>query len=190
MSRDYISDLHLAYEAFFADYTAAPVLTIGTDDIDFVRNPRDRAGVISRVRESLAGMSVQPPLLELGAEAGPPPLLQGGHRLPDFQQFHRVLDRKKGFLNDLYLNFIWLTEEIGEIGRALGQAWIRQDQLFAQVGNRREAQDRAVGELSEVLGEELADALAYLLKLANDAGIDLESAYLRKMGQNWERTWR
>jgi NTP pyrophosphatase (non-canonical NTP hydrolase) len=190
MSRGYLSDLRLAYEAFFTDYTAAPVLTIGTDDIDFVRNPRDRAGVISRVRESLAGMSIQPPLLELGAEAGPPSLLQGGHRLPDFQQFHRVLDHKKGFLNDLYLNFIWLTEEIGEIGRALGQAWIRQDQLFAQVGNRREAQDRAVGELSEVLGEELADALAYLLKLANDAGIDLESAYLRKMGQNWERTWR
>jgi NTP pyrophosphatase (non-canonical NTP hydrolase) len=190
MSADYINDLRLAYEGFFADYTVAPLLIIATDEIDFVRNPRDRAGVINRVRETLTGTGLQPSLLDLDAAAGPAPLLQGSHRLPDFQQFHRLLDRRKGFLNDLYLNYICLTEEIGEIGRALRKAWVRQDQLLAQVGNRREAQDRAVEELHEALGEELADALAYLLKIANDAGIDLESAYVQKMGQNWERTWR
>ena len=32
-------------------------------------------------------------------------------------------------------------------------------------------------------------ALAYLLKIANDAGIDLENAYLKKMGENWQRIW-
>ncbi|MCX6031690.1 MAG: deoxynucleoside kinase [Chloroflexi bacterium] len=189
MSRDYINDLRLAYEAFLADYATAPVLALATDDIDFVRNPHDRAGVISRVRETLAGAGIQPSLLDLDAAAGGPTLLTGSHRLPDFQQFHRALDSKKGFLNDPYLNFILLTEEIGEIGRALGKTWIRQDQLLGQVGNRREAQDRAVNELSNTLGEELADALAYLLKIANDAGIDLESAYLKKMGENWDGKW-
>jgi NTP pyrophosphatase (non-canonical NTP hydrolase) len=37
--------------------------------------------------------------------------------------------------------------------------------------------------------EELADVLAYVLKLANYTGIDLEEAYLRKMQLNERREW-
>ncbi len=190
MSVEYINDLRLAYDAFFTAYTAAPVLRLPTDELNFVRSPHDRAAVIARVRDALAGINAQPTLLGLDAAAGVPAILQGAHRLPEFQQFHQALDQRKGFLNDLYLNFILLTEEVGEIGRALAKTWIRQDVLLAQVGNRQEARDHALEEFSGNLGEELADALAYLLKIANDAGIDLESAYLKKMGRNWERNWR
>jgi len=35
----------------------------------------------------------------------------------------------------------------------------------------------------------MADCLAYLVKLANYAGIDLQEAYLTKMRQNLERRW-
>ena len=31
--------------------------------------------------------------------------------------------------------------------------------------------------------------LAFLLKIANSAGIDLEAAYVEKMGKNWQRSW-
>ncbi len=49
--------------------------------------------------------------------------------------------------------------------------------------------DRAVEGGKADLQEELADALAFLLKLANDAGIDLEAAYVTKMGRNLDRSW-
>jgi NTP pyrophosphatase (non-canonical NTP hydrolase) len=39
------------------------------------------------------------------------------------------------------------------------------------------------------LRNELADLLAYILKLANYTGIDLEQAYLEKMGHNIGRDW-
>ncbi len=49
--------------------------------------------------------------------------------------------------------------------------------------------DRALEAAKADLQEELADALAFLLKIANDAGIDLEAAYLSKMDRNLARTW-
>ena len=120
----------------------------------------------------------------------PLPDTNGGRRLGDFQRFHRALDREKGFIADLFFNYICLTEEVGELGRVLKQTWRQQDQLLPQVGNRREAHDRALDATKTDLQAELADALAYLLKIANDAGIDLELAYLRKMGENWQRSWQ
>jgi NTP pyrophosphatase (non-canonical NTP hydrolase) len=117
------------------------------------------------------------------------PDTDSGRRLGDFQRFHRALDREKGFIADLFFNYICLTEEVGELGRVLKQAWRQQDQLLPQVGNRREAHDRALESAKADLQAELADALAYLLKIANDAGIDLELAYLKKMGENWQRSW-
>ena len=52
-----------------------------------------------------------------------------------------------------------------------------------------EARERAVRELSDALQEEMADVLAFLLKLANNFGLDLEEAYVEKMEHNWERIW-
>jgi deoxyadenosine/deoxycytidine kinase len=53
MARDYIDDLRLAYERFFADYDQAPLLTIDTTDLDFVSNLEDRRYVIGMVRTAL-----------------------------------------------------------------------------------------------------------------------------------------
>jgi deoxyadenosine/deoxycytidine kinase/NTP pyrophosphatase (non-canonical NTP hydrolase) len=189
MERAYIDDLRRAYEAFFMDYTTAPLLALDTDHLDFVHDPAARAEVVGRVKTALRANSVQLPLPEIGADSVSVPALGEGRRLPDFQRFHHALDNEKGFVADLFFDYICLTEEIGELGRALAQAWIKTDRLLPQVGNRQEARERALQAVSPNLQEELADALAYLLKIANDAGIDLESAYLRKMGQNWQRTW-
>ncbi|PJF42438.1 MAG: RS21-C6 protein, partial [Phototrophicales bacterium] len=39
------------------------------------------------------------------------------------------------------------------------------------------------------LRDEFADVLAFLLKLANYVGIDLETAYIEKMKLNQKRSW-
>jgi deoxyguanosine kinase len=190
MARAYLEDLRLAYDRFFTDYADAPVLVLDTDGLDIVRNPVTRVEVVAKVKNALRLDSYQLSLPTM-AEREQEPLadFNGGRRLSDFQRFHRALDREKGFIADLFFNFICLTEEVGELGRVLKQTWRQQEQLLPHVGNRREAHDRALDTAKTDLQAELADALAYLLKIANDAGIDLELAYLKKMEENWQRSW-
>ncbi len=191
MSRSYLDDLRLAYDRYFAEYAAAPVLILDTDGLDIVRNPETRAEVVTKVRSALRLESYQLSLPTLGEpELESLPDTDGGRRLGDFQRFQRTLDREEGFSADLFLNYICLTEEVGELSRVLKQTWRQQDRLLPQVGNRQEAHDRALDAAKNDLQAELADTLAYLLKIANDAGIDLELAYLRKMGENWQRSWK
>jgi deoxyguanosine kinase len=193
MSRDYIHRLSAAYEHFFARYTDAPVLPIDTGDLNYVRDAEALAHVVGRVRSALAEGDYQHPLPQLETVADADETLrvaEARRRLPDFQRWHRTLDADKGFLADLYFNYIALTEEMGELGRALKEAWRAQETLYAQVGNRREAQDRALQERLPAIREELADLLAYVLKLSNYAGVDLEEAYLDKMRLNETRVWQ
>jgi len=193
MSRDYIDRLRAAYEDFFARYTDASVLAIDTTNLNYVRDAEALAHVAGRVRTALAEGDYQRPLPELETVADVPATMHAAEarrRLPDFQRWHQALDADKGFLTDLYFNYIALTEEMGELGRALKEAWRAQEALYAQVGNRREAQDRALQERLPAIRDELADLLAYVLKLANYAGVDLEEAYLDKMRLNQDRLWQ
>ncbi|KPL21528.1 MAG: hypothetical protein AMJ93_09415 [Anaerolineae bacterium SM23_84] len=95
----------------------------------------------------------------------------------DLQAFHRELDEAKGFDRDLFRNLTYLMAELGEAVRAA-----RQFERVRGLPEEDEAKDH--------LGEELADCLAYVLKLANYAGVDLQACYTKKMKQNLERTWR
>jgi NTP pyrophosphatase (non-canonical NTP hydrolase) len=190
MERSYIEALQAAYDRFFAEFDAAPVLQIDTDGVDIVNDLEARAQVVGRVKAALQGESVQLSLLEMDATAdSAPAALNSRRRLADFQRFHRALDREKGFIADLFFDYICLTEEVGEIGRVIKQTWRRQELLLPQTGNRQEAMDRALDAAKTELQEELADALAFLLKIANDAGIDLEAAYLTKMDHNLTGAW-
>lgn len=192
MSRDYIDHLRVAYDRFFASYADAPVLAIDTGDLDYVRDAEALVYVVGRARSALAEGDYQRPLPQLETIPGTTETLRAAEvrrRLPDFQRWHRALDTDKGFLTDLYFNYIALTEEVGELGRVLKEAWRAQEALHAQVGNRREAQDRALQERLPAIREELADLLAYVLKLSNYAGVNLEQAYLDKMHRNESRVW-
>ena len=189
MEHRYLDDLRSAYERYFADYVESPVLTLDTSGIDIVHDLDARAEVVSRVKTALRMDGRQLPLPDLEETPAGPPMLTNSRRLGDFQQFHRVLDREKGFIADLFLNYICLSEEIGEIGRVLKYTWRQQARTQDQVGNRQEAFDQALEAHKADLQEELADALAFLLKIANDAHIDLEAAYLQKMVKNMNRTW-
>lgn len=96
--------------------------------------------------------------------------------LRDLQAFHAALDRDKGFDVDMLRNIAYLSEEIGEVVTAI--------RAF------QEAEESAALDVArEHLGEELADCLAYILKLANYGGVELQEAYLKKMERNLTRTW-
>ncbi len=181
----YIDALRAAYERFFGEYTAAPVLNLDTDALDIVHDAAARNTVVAQVKNALRTEAYQLPLPDLGeVVAAAAPALEQGRRLHDFQRLHRALDRENGLPADLFFDFICLTDEVGALGRALRVAWTQQEQLIAQVGNRQEAHDRALELVQREVQAQLADTLARLLKIANDAGIDLEAAYLRRLEQN------
>ena len=102
--------------------------------------------------------------------------------LSDLQLYHRELDAAKNFYTDLYFNALLLQEEVGEVSSAVAQLW--------RVEQRTGDLDAALSRQREAVAEELADCLAYLVKLSNYAGIDLETAYLTKMRRNLGREWR
>ncbi|MBK5109036.1 MAG: deoxynucleoside kinase [Anaerolineales bacterium] len=54
MDREYIHQLNLTYESFFSDQDQdAVVLTIDTDDLDYVRSPESLKFVENRIRQTL-----------------------------------------------------------------------------------------------------------------------------------------
>ncbi len=191
MERDYIDSLRRAYESFFAAYRDAPALTLDSNRLDFVANEDDQQEVFAQVLGALGKAPRQESLPGFNGEAGgivpaaeatppvepPPALADGDRRLRDFQHFHEWLDVAKQFDPDPFFNFILLQEEIGELARLLSRKW----------GAKR---DQGTPPPLEDFGAEMADILAYLLKLANYLGVDLEAAYLEKMSTNASRKWR
>jgi NTP pyrophosphatase (non-canonical NTP hydrolase) len=110
--------------------------------------------------------------------------------LADFQAFHRWMDQQKGFGSDPFFTLLLLTEEVGEVAKVLKRIWWRAAILAQDTPEAAgDARATALAEYREELGQELADCLAYIVKLANNTGIDLHDAYRRKMAINMQRTW-
>lgn len=55
IERQYIAELHAAYETFFASYSDTSLLMIQTDMLDIVRSQQARANVIGQIQAALAG---------------------------------------------------------------------------------------------------------------------------------------
>lgn len=195
MDPNYIEELRQAYDQFVADYDAAPVLPIDTNNLNIVQNPDDLASIIERIKSSLQyGIyQAQLPGVETTRPREPEEILEelstDQRRLLDFQKFHISLDAEKGFDPDPFLNFIGISEEIGELARVLKRMWLKQARLRQEGASVEEARQKAIEQHREKIQDELADCLAFLLKLSNYAGIDLEAAYLEKMTINTHRRW-
>lgn len=65
MDRDYIEEVRLAYERFYARYNEVPILALDTDHLNFVRNPEDLNYIVRRVRLALKGEGYQKTLPSL-----------------------------------------------------------------------------------------------------------------------------
>jgi deoxyguanosine kinase len=189
MDRAYIDSLRQAYERFFAKEHDIPVLTIDTNPMNFVTNPEDYGAIAGRIKSVLQEGIVQqklPQFMEPSGDTLPP---EQRNSLPVYQQFHVELDRAKGFITDLYFNYLCLSEEVGELGSELAKLWREEAQLRVQGATSEAAHRGALHSRKQAIESELADCMAYLLKMANYAGIDLESAYLKKMSVNETRNW-
>jgi deoxyguanosine kinase len=183
MDPNYIKQLAEAYDAWLNNLTDVPVLTVEVAQLDFLANKVDLELVAAQIESSLEEQTApQQPVAIQDA------LLQE-ERLSAYQQFHRHLDDNKDFDPDLFFNYILLTEEMGEIAKELVKIW-KDSQRMASDGRPLEkAQQEAINKNRANLRNELADLLAYTLKLANFTGIDLEQAYLDKMKHNIGRDW-
>lgn len=165
MEPAYIDSLRVAYESFFSTFTAAPVLVIDTTRLDFVRSPEDRESVFARIRGALGTGPSQPALP--GLEASTPSVVAAvptgsTRRLSDLQREHgrdRAPDQPAV---DPSLTFLLLQEELGRLAGALR---VRQEGSRDQGPPVRAA---------------LASVLGQVIRLANDAGIDLEEAYFER----------
>ncbi len=186
MDRGYIEALRQAYEEYFTAHREVPVLVIDTNSLNFVANAEDFQYILDRLRSALrAGVFQQPlPQFEILSAEGWP---VQGRPLADWQRFHGELDRAKGFNANVYFNYLRLGEEVGNLGRELAQLWIEEETMVSQGLSAAEARRLALHRRGQALESELADCLAYLLKLANHTGIDLESACLEKVRRDRER---
>ena len=103
-------------------------------------------------------------------------LSKDGFGLQDLQAFHRELDKEKQFDQDVFRNIAYLSGEIGELVSAIRK--------LRKANNTLEESDARI-----LVGDELADCLAYIAKLANYAKVGLHEAYINKMRRNANREW-
>ncbi len=183
MDPEYIRQLAAAYEAWLSNLQDTAVLTIDANELNFLSHPHDVAFAAAQIKQVLAAQITPRPLAEAHLK-----LLADG-RLPAFQTFHRELDTMKGFDPDLFFNYILLVEEMGEIASELVKVWSDAARYRADGRTTDSAHREAIEKHRATLRNELADLLAYTLKLANYTGIDMEQAYLEKMKKNIARTW-
>ncbi|MFL5660670.1 MAG: MazG nucleotide pyrophosphohydrolase domain-containing protein [Ktedonobacteraceae bacterium] len=108
--------------------------------------------------------------------------------LQDFQAFHQWLDEQKRFDPDILFNMVLLIGEVGEVAEVLKNIRKKADSFLGEY-QPEEALASALADYREELAYELADCLAYILKLANYTEIDLQEAYLKKMARNVDRAW-
>jgi deoxyguanosine kinase len=189
MDRSYLHALGQAYEDYFGAQTDLPVLAIDTNPLNFVTRPDDFQHILDRIRSVLQEGTFQQRLPQFEPLGTGQRWLGRGRPLADWQRFHVELDRAKSFNTNPFFNFICLSEEIGELGREFARLWGEEELLVAEGRSATQARQIAFQRRRPSLESELADCMAYLLKLANYAGIDLETAYLAKMRHNQERAW-
>ncbi len=184
MDPGYIREVSAAYDAWLSRLNDVPVLTIDTNDLDYLSRPADMERITHLIADALANAA---PKTAGPADSRLQALQQG--RLAAFQQFHRELDSLKGFEGDLFFNYLLLVEEMGELATELVRVWTESKRRLVDGRGPAETLEEAIEMNRAGLRDDLADLLAFILKLANYTGIDLEQAYLDKMRVNLGRTW-
>ena len=107
------------------------------------------------------------------------PTLPQSNNLDEFQNYIRELCKERGWdKNSPSQLFLLLTEEIGEVAKAIRN----HTNLHTQ-----SIQDKQKTKVE--LASELADVLNYLLDISNHFEIDLSEAFKNKNKENKSREW-
>ncbi len=97
--------------------------------------------------------------------------------LSDLQKYVKELCAERGWdKNDSLEIFLLFSEEVGELAKAIRN----KRELYHESGKIIKADE---------LEDEFADVLSYLLDLANQFDIDLETAFRNKEKKNAKRIW-
>jgi NTP pyrophosphatase (non-canonical NTP hydrolase) len=96
--------------------------------------------------------------------------------LGDLQRYVADVCRERGWTDPPAVKFMLFVEEVGELAKAMRKA----AGLYEEASRQRDLS----------LEEEFADALSYLLDLANSYQVDLEAAFRAKEQVNQGRSWR
>ncbi len=110
MDRTYIEALRVAYDRFFQNYTAAPLLILDANHLDFVRHVDDLETIEAQIRAALAG--VRQPSLPLEVAPLPAPAWR-----PVSQQ--AAPSRIEALNWEAVCDFMALSAAVGQIGGAL-----------------------------------------------------------------------
>lgn len=167
MDPGYIKELATAYKAWLANLQEIPVLIIDVSELDYVSHEADLQAVMDKIVQKVAQVGERPLL--------PSPKLTQG-TLTDYQRFQRQQNTAIEFSpQHLMSPYLGLMSHVGKLAHELEQAMEQ-----AMIG----ATSEAMLPLNQAhLREQLADTLTSLLHIANQAGIDLEEAYLARMRQ-------
>lgn len=87
----------------------------------------------------------------------------------------------------LLMNQMLLTTEVAEVAELLRELFEKTDRLIANGMGEDEAFAMVKAEITEELGKEISDCIAYLTKLSNFFGRDMETDFYGKMEEVRER---
>ncbi len=144
MDRAYIEALRGAYERFFQGYSAAPLLILDANHLDFVRRPEDLESIEAQIRAALAG--IQQPALPLDVAALPAPAWQPGPQA--------LAPTSIEALNwEAVCDFMALSAAVGQIGAAMMQRPpLGPDGITEEMRSGLRRADQALRVLAQRLG--------------------------------------
>jgi deoxyguanosine kinase len=172
---DYIREVAAAYDAWLSRLSDVPVLTIDTNQLDYLSRPDELSYVVDLIEEAVTKNGAVAPAAATRLDG-----IQHG-QVATFQQLHRQMDSSNGLEADMFFHYMLLAEEVGEVAANLIRIWTERKRETAAGLSDAEARELAITRNRAVMRDELADLLAHILRIANDMGIDLEQAYLDKM---------
>jgi deoxyguanosine kinase len=144
MDRAYIESLRQTYDSYFCAYTQTPLLTIDTDDLDYVRDPSALAFVEGQVRTALGVGAYQqalPQMEPVGVARSQPGATKPAHTAPGW---------------DVIGEFLAANEAMGRVGATLaGSAMGWSEGLRAEVKAALEDAVGRMGRLADVVGVDL-----------------------------------
>lgn len=176
---DYIREVAAAYDAWLSRLTDIPVLTVDTNQLDYLSRPKELEYVVELIEDAVTRNGTGSPGTATAQLQGLP---QG--QVATFQQIHRQLDSSNGVEADMFYHYMLLAEEVGEVAANFIRIWAERNRETAAGMPESEARELAIARNRAAMREELADLLAHIMRIANDMGIDLEQAYLDKMRLN------
>lgn len=95
--------------------------------------------------------------------------------IQELQQYVREMHAERGFRNSTLENVLMLTEEVGELAKAVRKHEKMRTDEKSKIGSVK---------------EELADVALVLVSIANDLGVNLEEAIREKEEVNKKREWK